>query len=83
MVVRRSGFGLARAYERPVGRSRCSLHGVKSLSLREMGDGDGEEWDLLRGMKECFLLDGWSTSIQSVLGILEEFNSERDPQQER
>lgn len=60
---------------------RCT--GLKSLSLRKVGDRNVEECDLLRGMNECFLLAEWSAFIQSVSGTLEEFRFEQGPRQER
>lgn len=57
--------------------------GIKSLTLRKVGDRNVEESDLLRGMTECSLLYEWSSSINSMLGTLEEFKFQQGPRHGR
>lgn len=72
--------GLVRGLLNPL-TGRCT--GLKSLTLRKVGDRNVEECDVLRGMNECFLLTEWSSFIQSVSTTLEEFTFEQGPRQDR
>ncbi|CAF9905941.1 MAG: hypothetical protein ALECFALPRED_001915 [Alectoria fallacina] len=77
-----SGFvwpGLMRGLLKPL-TGRCT--GLKSLTLRKVGDRNVEECDVLRRMNECSLLAEWSSFIESVSGTLEEFQFEQGPRQE-
>ena len=65
--------GLMRGLLLPL-TGRCT--GLKSLTVRKVGDRNGEEYDVLRGMNERILL------VESVLGTLEDFIFEQGPRHE-
>ncbi len=72
--------GLMRGLLLPL-TGRCT--GLKSLTLRKVGDRNAEEYDVLRGMKnERILLVEWASFIESVSGTLEEFRFEQGPRHE-
>ena len=70
--------GLMRGVLKPL-TGRCT--GLKSLTLRKVGDRNSEEIDTLRAMNECALMHEWSSFIESVSGSLEEFKFEQGPRQ--
>lgn len=77
-----SGFiwpGLMRGLLKPL-TGRCT--GLKSLTVRKVGDRNIDECDMLRGMNECALMHEWSAFIKSVSRNLEEFKFEQGPRQE-
>lgn len=76
-----SGFiwpGLMRGLLKPL-TGRCT--GLKSLTLRKVGDRNFEEFDMLRAINELALMHEWSSFIKSVSGTLEEFKFEQGPRQ--
>ena len=60
---------------------RCT--GLKSLTLRKVGDRNTRESDLVRWMNECHLLWDWADFIESVSGTLEEFMFDHGPRDKK
>ena len=77
-----SGFvwpGLMRGLLSPL-KGRCT--GLKSLTLRKVGDRYPRESEVVRWMNECHLLHEWASFIRSVSGTLEEFMFDQGPRDE-
>ncbi|KAM0803332.1 hypothetical protein BDR22DRAFT_819045 [Usnea florida] len=62
-------------------KGRCT--GLKSLTLRKVGDRYLRESDVVRWMNECHLLHEWASFIGSVSGTLEEFMFDQGPRNEK
>ena len=71
--------GLMRGLLSPL-KGRCT--GLKSLTLRKVGDRNSKESDVVRWMNECLLVFEWASFIESVSGTLEEFMFEQGPRDE-
>ena len=81
-MARDSGIvwpGLMRGLLSPL-NGRCT--GLKSLTLRKVGDRNTRESDLVRWMNECHLLFEWASFIESVSGTLEDFMFDQGPRDE-
>ena len=72
--------GLMRGLLSPL-KGRCT--GLKSLTLRKVGDRYSGETDVVRWMNECHLLHEWASFIRSVSGTLEEFVFDQGPRNEK
>ena len=71
--------GLMRGLLSPL-KGRCT--GLKSLTLRKVGDRYPRESEVVRWMNECHLLFEWASFIRSVSGTLEEFMFDQGPRDE-
>lgn len=71
--------GLMRGLLSPL-KGRCT--GLKSLTLRKVGDRNTRECDVVRWMTECHLLFEWASFIESVSGTLEDFMFDQGPRDE-
>ena len=72
--------GLMRGLLSPL-KGRCT--GLKSLTLRKVGDRYPRESDVVRWMNECHLLHEWASFIGSVSATLEEFIFDQGPRNEK
>ena len=71
--------GLMRGLLSPL-NGRCT--GLKSLTLRKVGDRNTRESDVVRWMNECNIMFEWAAFIESVSGTLEEFIFDQGPRDE-